>query len=150
MSDSIKLSPKHGLNPSIPACFWCGQSKNEIALMGKIDKEDSKAPMKLIVDYEPCDKCKELFSKGVHVIGVIDEPVIEGMFPIYNNGTEKLYPTGSDFIAPEDWITNFLTVNEQEDMIKGVLDKKKLLMPDSIVNEIIKDIKIEEGNNEDS
>lgn len=30
----IKLSPKYGVNPTIPVCFWCGKEKNEIALMG--------------------------------------------------------------------------------------------------------------------
>ena len=28
----IKLSPKHGLNPTIPVCFWCGEERNEVAL----------------------------------------------------------------------------------------------------------------------
>ena len=32
--DSILLSPKHGVNPTIPVCFWCGREKNEVALMG--------------------------------------------------------------------------------------------------------------------
>ena len=45
MSDSIKVSPKHGLNPTIPQCFWCGKDKSEIALLGKMDKEDSPAPL---------------------------------------------------------------------------------------------------------
>ena len=32
----IKLSPKHGLNPTIPVCFWCGEERNEVALLGHI------------------------------------------------------------------------------------------------------------------
>ena len=52
--DSIKLSPNHGLNPTIPVCFWCGKEKNEVALMGKMDKQDSAAPKHLVVDYPPC------------------------------------------------------------------------------------------------
>jgi hypothetical protein len=28
---SIKLSPKHGVNPTICTCMWCGKPKNEIA-----------------------------------------------------------------------------------------------------------------------
>ena len=36
MSKSIRLSPAHGVNPTIPICFWCGNEKNEIALMGKL------------------------------------------------------------------------------------------------------------------
>lgn len=32
---SIKVSPKYGVNPTIPVCFFCGKPKNEIALMGE-------------------------------------------------------------------------------------------------------------------
>ena len=44
----IKLSPKHGLNPTIPVCFWCGEERNEVALLGHIGDgrkhEDFEAP----------------------------------------------------------------------------------------------------------
>ena len=30
----IKLSKKHGLQPTIPLCPYCGKEKNEIALLG--------------------------------------------------------------------------------------------------------------------
>jgi hypothetical protein len=144
MSNSVKLSPKHGLNPTIPVCFWCGQDKNEVALMGKIDKEDSEVPRKLITNYEPCDKCKELFSKGIHVIGVTEKPIVEGMFPIVKDNVKTLYPTGAMFVATEDWTQRFLTANEQEDMIPDVLEEKTLLMPDTIVNEIVRESKVQE------
>lgn len=144
MSDSIKLSPKHGVNPTIPVCFWCGKPKNELALLGKIDKEDSEAPQKLIVNYEPCDACKELFSKGIHVIGCSDKPIVETMFPIMQDEKHCLYPTGSMFVASEEWVKDFLKANESEDMIENVLERKTLLMPDSIVNQIIEDSNVEE------
>lgn len=28
-SNNITLSPKYGVNPTIPVCFWCGESKAE-------------------------------------------------------------------------------------------------------------------------
>lgn len=71
---SIKVSKKYGVNPTIPVCFFCGEEKNEIALLGKITnkqtKEEIEAPMKMVLDYEPCDKCKEAWSKGVAIIEV--------------------------------------------------------------------------------
>ena len=143
MSD-IKLSPEHGVNPTIPVCFWCGKDKNEIALMGKIDKNDSEAPRRLIMNYEPCDACKELFSKGIQVIGASAEPVIPSMFPIINDGNVKLYPTGTMFVGSEDWAIRFLTANHQESMIDDILEKKMLVMPDSVVTEIIKESKAPE------
>lgn len=144
MSDSIKLSPEHGVNPTIPVCFWCGKEKNEVALMGQIDKEDSAAPRKVIVNYEPCDECKEFFSKGVHVIGVTTEPMVPTMFPIVDDGKMKLYPTGSMFVAPIDWMKDFLTANNQEAMLEDVLSKKVLMMPDNIVSEIVNESKAPE------
>lgn len=71
---SIKLSEKYGVNPTIPVCFFCGEEKNEVALLGKITdkhtREEVEAPMKMVLDYEPCDKCKEQWSKGVAIIEV--------------------------------------------------------------------------------
>lgn len=71
---SIRVSEKYGVNPTIPVCFFCGEEKNEIALLGKITnkqtKEEIEAPMRMVLDYEPCDKCKEAWSKGVALIEV--------------------------------------------------------------------------------
>ena len=89
MSKSIKLSPKHGVNPCMPVCFFCGETKNEIVLLGKIDREDSVAPMKAVMDYEPCDECKKKFAEGVLLIEVTTSPEYIGM-PI----AENAYPTG--------------------------------------------------------
>ena len=91
---SIKLSPKHGLNPTIPVCFFCGGLKNEIVLCGKINRKDTEAPMNMVIDYEPCDKCKEQWNKGIPLIECASEP-IDNRPPIqvFKDGLE-LYPTG--------------------------------------------------------
>ena len=86
----VKLSPKHGLNPCISTCFFCGESKNEIALLGRIGgKEDLQAPMKAVLDYEPCDECKKKFAEGVLLVEVMEVPTRLNM-PI----AENAYPTG--------------------------------------------------------
>ena len=135
--DDIKLSPKHGLNPTMPVCFWCGKEKNEVALMGKMDKQDSEAPRHMVVDYEPCDTCKELFSKGVHVIGVTSQPMAKGQFPIMQN--PEMYPTGSMFVAPKEWMKAFLEENQHPEMVNDVLEKGVMLMPDEIVSKIVEE-----------
>lgn len=62
---SIPLSPEHGLNPTIPVCFWCGKDKNEIALLGRIGgKEDREAPARMVLDYEPCEDCRRGMARG--------------------------------------------------------------------------------------
>lgn len=148
MSNDIKLSPKYGLNPTIPICFWCGQEKDEVALMGKLGDsrkgEDIEAPKHCIVNYDPCDKCKELFDKGIHVIGVTNQPIVKGMYPMVDDGKQTLYPTGSMFVGTEDWAVRFLTVNQQETMIEDVLSKKVLLLPDELVVDMIKESKAKE------
>lgn len=71
MSGSIRLHPKHGLNPTIPTCFVCGEDKNEVVLLGNAYK--GEAPMNMLFDKVPCDKCKAIIaSGGVFLIEVRD------------------------------------------------------------------------------
>lgn len=83
----IKLSPKYGVNPTIPICFFCGEEKNEIALMGHIGdgrkREDIEAPKHMILDYEPCACCQEKFSHGVLIVEVNSYPNSDNQPPPY-------------------------------------------------------------------
>lgn len=58
--DSIRLSSKHGLNPSLIVCVLCGKETGALALLGKIGKgkEDKEAP-KHICNGSICDDCKK-------------------------------------------------------------------------------------------
>ena len=107
MSKGIEISPKHGLNPTIPVCFWCGKEKNEIALLGRIrEKEtrktawggqttsvrnnDVQAPPRMVIDYEPCDECKKMWESGVAVLEAQETPTMPNQ-PEIQKG---IYPTG--------------------------------------------------------
>lgn len=104
MSNGIEISPNHGLNPTIPVCFWCGKEKNEIALLGRIREKtknrfganvtkrgsDIEAPRRMVIDYEPCDDCKRMWDSGIAVIEAQDCPVQAGQPEIQKN----VYPTG--------------------------------------------------------
>lgn len=97
MDKKIKISPKYGVNPTIPICFWCGKEKNEIALLGRIRKgtdSDMEAPKNAVLDYEPCDACKEQFDQGVQVIECsMSAP--DGRMPVSKDEQENpVYPTG--------------------------------------------------------
>ena len=94
MSKSIRLSPNHGVNPTIPLCFWCGKQKNEIALMGKINRADDEAPRNCYLDYEPCDECKKNFDAGVAIIEASYHPNSDGQLPIVSDAGINAYPTG--------------------------------------------------------
>lgn len=69
MSGSIKLSEKYGVNPAIPKCFYCGEDKNEIILVGKLPG-DVEAPRGKVWDKEPCVKCAEYMQQGIILISV--------------------------------------------------------------------------------
>ena len=75
MSKGIELSPKHGLNPTVLVCFFCGEDKNELALLGRVRSKknsDVEAPRRAVLNTEPCDKCKAHMAQGVILISVRD------------------------------------------------------------------------------
>ena len=88
MSKGIKISPKYGVNPTIPVCFWCGKQKNEIALMGHM-KGDLEAPKNMVLDYVPCEECQSHMAMGVAVLEASDHPNTEGQPPMQTG----VYPT---------------------------------------------------------
>lgn len=70
MSDRIILSEKHGVNPSMLQCFYCGETIG-IALVGKYktkDDPDAEAPRFMCNSVEPCDKCKEKYKDYVLIV----------------------------------------------------------------------------------
>lgn len=97
MAKNIKLSPKHGVNPTIPICVWCGEEKNEIALMGQIGDrrkgEDLEAPRHCVLDYEPCDTCAEQWSYGVAILEATVERPTPYRPPMKQENGVDIYPT---------------------------------------------------------
>lgn len=67
----IPISKKHGVNPTIPLCFFCGEEKNEVALLGKLP-DDAEAPRNCVLDMEPCGTCAERRKTHVHLIVIKD------------------------------------------------------------------------------
>lgn len=58
--NSIKLSPKHGVNPSVLHCVCCGKDYG-VALLGKL-KGDEEAPRDIYQGL--CDQCQGVIDKG--------------------------------------------------------------------------------------
>lgn len=86
MSNNIKLSEKHGVNPSMDICFYCGEVTG-IALMGKLPG-DKEAPRHCCTSVEPCDKCKEKYKDYVLIVEMPNE--------------EKPTPTGRWFALKKE------------------------------------------------
>lgn len=110
---SIRLSPKHGVNPSIPTCFWCGEAMNMLVLFGRLPN-DKKAGMHCgAISYEPCEKCKESWSKGIVLIEA-------GMSPQSENQPEMsgAYPTGKWAVMTREAASHIFTPNVRDEILK--------------------------------
>lgn len=134
MSNSIKLSPKYGVNPTMPICFFCGNTKNEVALLGKIGKgkDDFEAPRQCLLDYEPCEECKKKMEGNVTAIGVLNHPMQNGQPPI----RDGLYPSGSYFVMRKGVIKRMFT-NMDDKTVEEIEDKGNVLLEDEVVKQII-------------
>ena len=91
----LKLHPKYGVNPSIPICFWCEKDKNAVVLLG--NKYKGEAPRHILLDYEPCDECKEMMDLGCVIIEVSetnlkDRPEIQ----------KDVWPTGRWLVMKQE------------------------------------------------
>ncbi len=70
--DEIRLSPKHGVNPSMSVCIVCGLEDGTIVLPGLLPG-DQEAPRRAVWSAEPCDQCKEWMQKGVIFVSCRDD-----------------------------------------------------------------------------
>ena len=124
----VRISPKHGANPTIPICFFCGKEKNEVVLLGKINKEDDEAPRYMVLDYEPCDDCKKDMSLGVTLIGTTTN-VSDNRRPIgKNEDGENVYPTGEWIVitreAAHRYFKGIATEEEIDNVEKILVDQE--------------------------
>lgn len=92
----IPVSEKHGINPTIPICFFCGKAKNEIAVLGRL-KGDVEAPMHCVINYEPCDEYYAEWSRGVPILEIRDTPMAPSQ-PKLGPG----YPTGHYIVIRQE------------------------------------------------
>ncbi len=63
---TIQLHKKHGLNPTLCTCFYCGKPTGEIALLGA--HYDGEAPQYMCTSIEPCNECKEKYKDFVLLV----------------------------------------------------------------------------------
>lgn len=137
MSKGIKISPQYGLNATIPVCMFCGKEKKEIALLGKIGgrNEDIEAPRNMILDYEPCDECKEKIGDGILVIGV--EPRNgRNIMPIMDD----LVPTGTWCAMTEEAVIRIFDMDGKNTAMKdGMIKTRRLLVDNEILSNMLDD-----------
>lgn len=71
MSRAITLHPKHGVNPSLSLCFWCGEADGVVLLGRNGGKE---APRAMVYSYDPCKECASQMEAGVTLIEATHTP----------------------------------------------------------------------------
>jgi hypothetical protein len=129
MNGSIRLDPKHGLNPSLMLCFFC-QEPSGVALLGasggKVSKalgmphDDGQAPRQATYDMVPCAKCKELMGQGVILISVDESKSEDRSNP---------YRTGVWCVVKDDFLKR--TMNEQaKELLEQILRLRVAFLPD--------------------
>lgn len=118
----------------IERCFWCGKPKS-----GEIKETEETIKNSVINNYEPCDTCKASFGNGIHVIGVTKEPIVKDMFPISKDDKNTLYPTGSMFVANEEFIKEMLSDESEKELLEAVLKERVLMIPNELCDQIVND-----------
>ena len=117
----IRISPKHGLNPTIPVCFWCGKEKNEIALLGQINgQKDTEAPKHMVLDFEPCESCKEKMKRGITIVETTCQPNNNS----YTKLSEGSYLTGRYVVLKKDAANRIFKNLDTENETKFLMDSE--------------------------
>lgn len=115
---NIPISKEFGLNPTIPVCFYCGEAKNEIALLGTKykgpDGKTAEAPHYMLMDYTPCDKCAGMMAQGITIMEIV--PVGKSKYPaLAKEGTlAYVAPTGRWSVVTEEAIERWHPDNADE------------------------------------
>lgn len=107
---ALRLSKAGGLNVTIPCCFWCGKSLNELALLGdsyKVKGKDAKAPSTMVLSYDPCQECQNNMSQGVVLIEAVTKGVLEQPAMTATGGLQ-VYPTGRWVVVSVDYASKAL------------------------------------------
>jgi hypothetical protein len=113
----IRLSKKHGVNPSLITCFYCGEDSG-VVLFGHLPN-DAEAPHRAgCIDRQPCPKCVERMKQGIILISVRDGE--EGDNP---------YRTGGWVLLKEEALLR-VGIHPQE-LLDDILKRRVAFIPDN-------------------
>jgi hypothetical protein len=143
MRDSIPVSQKHGVNPSVQICFYCKKAIG-VALFGKLhagkvkemfgeefaksapraaDPNDIEAPREVVLDLEPCEGCTVFYPHSKHGVFLIecDERDVE----VREHGRRVLkripQPTGNFVVMKDEAIKRIFQPGK---LVEDVLKKR--------------------------
>lgn len=127
MSKSIRVSEKHGVNPSIAVCYLCGEDTGEIVMPGKLPG-DAEAPRRAVWHKEPCPKCQEHMTQGIILIGV------RGNF---FNGKEP-DRSGHFLVVRDEWVSRSVT---DAALASDILRKRMAYIPEELAKMMLEQSK---------
>lgn len=119
----IRLSEKHGVNPTLVICFYCNKENGELALLGQLPG-DAEAPRKAAIDQVPCGACKKLMEMGVILISV-DEAKTEDQ--------RNPYRTGGWVVVRDEFIGRLIS---NEELRADILKKRVSFITNEIWNAV--------------
>jgi len=115
---TITLHKKHGLNPTMDTCFYCGKAKDILLIGNKtikwekagIASSDGKMPQQIgVINDEPCQECKGFMEKGIILVSVKDEEE--------DRNEKNPFRTGKMCVITEEAIKRIL----QGDLLNSIL-----------------------------
>jgi len=125
---NLRLSPKHGVNPTIPVCFYCLKEKNEVLLLGRMKPtkdtrgvtvdSDPEAPRRAVFDKEPCKECKGFMERGIVLISVLDA----------DEGKSNPHRTGGWVVVKDEAIQRWLPAK----IADHILHARFAFVPDGV------------------
>jgi len=131
---SVSVHPKFGVNPTISVCLFCGESKNEIVLLGgdgyKVRNEhngryeSAEAPMHMVLDTLPCDTCIQTWHEnGIAFVEITPHKVPTGrtQSPYEGVDTEtKMMPSGRYVVVKHEAAQKILSDYPHVDRVMEV------------------------------
>ncbi len=138
MAGSIKLSPKHGVNPAMGQCFWCGEDDGTLVLMGR-QPDDKEAPRHIVTSYQPCAKCQANMDKGVTFIEATTTANSKGQPPMGQG-----YPTGRWCVVKESAVREMV----QEPLLSQMLKAHKTFIDPDAWDKVFGDVVAEANADE--
>ena len=95
------------LNPILVKCFWCGEASG-IAIPKRMSNEE-EGYRECVMNYDPCNKCKENWDKGAVIIEASTEPINER--PAITKG---VYPTGVWWVVKRELLDDDISFVTKE------------------------------------
>lgn len=125
----------------IKTCFWCLKPFDK-----QISFDKEKDTMEFS-SYDLCEDCKKMLGNNIHVIGVASQQMLKSQPALFfgKNG-ESYYPTGSMFVATNEWIMDFLRENDSSELADAIIRNRVFTIPQELMDVLIEKFKDEDVN----